>query len=150
MWKMHLVLCALVTILFGKNTFLHTSAATAKVAQRRTVIITGANRGIGLAAVKALAETNEWNIVMACRSLERAEIAKKSIKSNENIETCQLDLSDLTSVKKFVTVWGSRPLHVLACNAGEYACIEVVAENCQTIMFVEHESVIMKKCRNAS
>lgn len=150
MRKMQWVFCAVVTILFGKNAVLPTSAATAKVAQRRTVIITGANRGIGLAAVKALAETNEWNIVMACRSLERAEIAKKSIKSNENIETCQLDLSDLTSVKKFVTVWGSRPLHVLACNAGEYACMEVVAKNYQTITFVEHVSVLMKKCRNAS
>lgn len=123
MRKMQLVLCAIVAIICSKNGGLYTSAATPKVGQRRTVIITGANRGIGLAAVKALAETKEWNIIMACRSLERAEIAKKSIKSNENIETCELDLSDLASVKKFATVWGSRPLHVLACNAGKYACI---------------------------
>ena len=128
MGKVHAVLCAVVTILFCKNAVLQTSAATPKVAQRRTVIITGANRGIGLAAVKALSETNEWNIVMACRSLEKAEIAKKAIKMNENIETCQLDLSDLTSVKKFATVWGSRPLHVLACNAGECPCMELAVK----------------------
>jgi hypothetical protein len=29
----------------------------------------GANRGIGLAAVKTLAKTEQWNIIMACRSI---------------------------------------------------------------------------------
>lgn len=93
-------------------------AATLNTA-RRTVIVTGANRGIGLAAVKALAATDQWNIVMACRSIEKAEAAKKSIVNNANVEICELDLSDLKSVKKFASDWGSRPLHVLACNAGK-------------------------------
>ena len=94
------------------------SAATPIASKRRTVIVTGANRGIGLAAVKALSTTNEWNIIMACRSLEKAERAKESIKSNEFIEICELNLSDLGSIKQFASKWGNRPLHVLACNAG--------------------------------
>ena len=94
------------------------SWAASVIPNRRTVIITGANRGIGLAAAKTLAATNEWNIVMACRSLERAEAAKKLIPNNQNVEVQALDLSDLKSVKKFANEWGSRPLHVLACNAG--------------------------------
>lgn len=99
------------------------SAATPIAAKRRTVIVTGANRGIGLAAVKALSTTNEWNIIMACRSLEKGERAKELIKSNEFIEVCELDLSDLRSVKKFASKWGNRPLHVLACNAGVHTRI---------------------------
>jgi NAD(P)-dependent dehydrogenase (short-subunit alcohol dehydrogenase family) len=55
---------------------------------------------------------------MACRSVEKAEAARKLIKNGADIEICELDLSDLVSVKKFATTWGSRPLHVLACNAG--------------------------------
>lgn len=96
------------------------SAAASTIPKRRTVIITGANRGIGLAAAKTLAATNEWNIVMACRSLERAEAAKKTIPNNQCVEVLALDLSDLKSVKKFASEWGSRPLHVLACNAGKF------------------------------
>ena len=97
------------------------SAAASITPKRRTVIITGANRGIGLAAAKTLAATNEWNIVMACRSLERAEAAKKTIPNNQCVEVLALDLSDLKSVKKFASEWGSRPLHVLACNAGKFS-----------------------------
>lgn len=82
-----------------------------------TVIVTGSNRGIGLAAIKTLALTNEWNIIMACRSVEKAEISRKLIKS-DNIEVIELDLSDLKSVKRFASQWGNRPLNVLACNAG--------------------------------
>ena len=35
--------------------------------QKPTVIITGASSGLGLAATKALADTGEWHIIMACR-----------------------------------------------------------------------------------
>jgi protochlorophyllide reductase len=86
---------------------------------KRTVIITGANRGVGLAAVKALAATDEWNIIMACRSRGRAEKAKASIPiGRENVDVKELDLANLKSVQKFASEWGSKPLHVLACNAG--------------------------------
>lgn len=110
------VICILCCLL--SSLILLASAASLNAA-RRTVIVTGANRGIGLAAVKALATTDQWTIVMACRSTEKAEIAKKSIANNANVEICELDLSDLKSVKKFAADWGSRPLHVLACNAGK-------------------------------
>lgn len=88
---------------------------------RRTVIVTGANSGVGFEATRQLAATNEWNIVMACRSLDKAEKAKAKIiglGSGDNIEVAQLDLADLKSVKSFCQQWGQRPLHVLACNAG--------------------------------
>ena len=111
-----LICCALILELTGSSIF--TSAAATSAVKRRTVIVTGANRGIGLAAVKVLSTTNEWNIVMACRSIEKADSARKLIKINEFIEICELDLSDLRSVKKFAAMWGNRPLHVLACNAG--------------------------------
>lgn len=117
------VFCLLILLQLACRSVLISAAAPSSL-KRKTVIVTGANRGIGLAAVKALAATNEWNIVMACRSIENAENARKSIKNSDVIEICQLDLADLRSVKKFAADWGNRPLHVLACNAGMRMFVE--------------------------
>lgn len=72
-----------------------------------------------MSAAVILAATNEWNIILACRSIERGQQAIKSIKIGaENIQLCQLDLSDLNSVKSFAKQWGSKPIDCLALNAG--------------------------------
>ena len=91
--------------------------------KRRTVIITGGNRGIGLSAVKQLAATNEWTVVMASRDLQRAKAALSSIPKQEgqgNVEIEELDLADLESVADFCSRWKQqgRKIDVLACNAG--------------------------------
>eukprot|EP01035_Chromulina_nebulosa_P018737 gene18737-24502_t len=88
---------------------------------KRTVIITGANRGIGLETTRILASTNEWNIIAACRCVEATSKAFQSIKSGtDNINIYELDLNDLKSVKTFVNnIKASKlPIDVLACNAG--------------------------------
>ena len=86
---------------------------------RRTVIITGANSGVGFEACKVLAATGQWDVIMACRSRSKAETAKAKLGPNgANVEIRQLDLADLASVKQFCQNWGNRPLHVLANNAG--------------------------------
>jgi len=85
----------------------------------KTAIITGANSGVGFAGAKQLAATNEWRVVLACRSLEKAERARAQMPNPDNVEVRLLDLADLASVKKFCDEWGpARPLHVLALNAG--------------------------------
>jgi len=90
-----------------------------KRSTKKTVIVTGGNSGIGLAAAKELAATGRWNIVLACRSLEKANMAMDSISNGkENVEARQLDLSDLKSVEKFSREWGNRQLDCLALNAG--------------------------------
>lgn len=88
---------------------------------RRTVIITGANSGIGFQGVKQLAETGNWNVIMACRNKILAEKALSRIsKGRENCEVQLLDLASLDDVRRFCTEWKKqkRPLHVLAANAG--------------------------------
>lgn len=87
---------------------------------KKTCIITGANRGIGLAAVKQLAVTNEWNIIMACRSKDNIDMALRQItKGQANCFPEILDLADLDSVKSFCDRWKkSGSIDVLACNAG--------------------------------
>ena len=89
----------------------------------KTCLITGANRGIGLAATKQLAESGDWKIIAACRSTERAEKAifgKLSSSAQSNVEILKLDLEDLDQIKLFCNDWkkSKQKLDVLVCNAG--------------------------------
>ena len=49
------------------------TAATAATKSRRTAIITGASSGLGKQATRALAESGNWHVVMACRSTDKAQ-----------------------------------------------------------------------------
>jgi len=86
---------------------------------KKTVIITGASSGIGLTATRMLASTNEWHVVMACRSLDKTNEAMKTITVGiVNIEVSQLDLTDLHTIQDFIKRWGNRPIDCLVLNAG--------------------------------
>ncbi|MGH0123260.1 UNVERIFIED_CONTAM: hypothetical protein FKN15_011479 [Acipenser sinensis] len=69
----------------------------------KTVIITGANTGIGKETALDLARRGA-RIIMACRDMEKAEGAQKEIiaeSGNENIIVKKLDLSDTKSIREF-------------------------------------------------
>lgn len=94
-----------------------------KTLRKGNVIITGASSGLGLATAKALAETGQWNIIMACRNFLKAERAAKSAGiAKENYTVMHLDLASLDSVQQFVDNLRRRntPLDVLVCNAAVY------------------------------
>ncbi|MDP2275861.1 MAG: SDR family NAD(P)-dependent oxidoreductase [Archangium sp.] len=81
----------------------------------KTMLVTGANTGLGLATVKTLTKLGA-TVVMACRDLKRGNAARAGVQGNT--ELLQLDLSSLAEVERFVKAWGSRPLDVLINNAG--------------------------------
>jgi protochlorophyllide reductase len=94
-----------------------------KTLRKGNVIITGASSGLGLATAKALAETGQWNIIMACRNFLKAERAAKSAGiAKENYTVMHLDLASLDSVRQFVDSLRRQdiPLDVLVCNAAVY------------------------------
>jgi len=66
----------------------------------KTYVITGANSGIGLEAAKLLG-AGGGNIVMACRSLEKAEAAQRELARDAKgeVSLVQLDLSDMASIR---------------------------------------------------
>lgn len=90
--------------------------------QNRTFLVTGANSGIGLALVEALAARNA-HLVLACRSEARARPVIESLRSRYralDITYLQVDLSDLGSVRKAAAAFlaTGHPLDVLVNNAG--------------------------------
>ena len=67
----------------------------------RTALITGANSGLGLETARALAQRGA-RVVLACRSLERAEQARAELQADCSGEliALQLDLAELESVRR--------------------------------------------------
>ncbi len=93
--------------------------------QEKTVIITGANSGLGFACARAIAASGQnWTIVMACRNAKKGEAAKRRIAAetgHTNITVLELDLASLASVRGFVDRFDQAalpPLRGLVNNAG--------------------------------
>lgn len=83
----------------------------------RTVIVTGANSGIGRQAASALAAAGA-RVVLAVRSRERGERAAAAMTGTTEVR--ELDLGDLASVRRFAEAW-TGPVDVLINNAGVMA-----------------------------
>jgi NAD(P)-dependent dehydrogenase (short-subunit alcohol dehydrogenase family) len=91
----------------------------------RTVIVTGANSGLGFEASRALA-TRGARVVMACRSTERGAEAADRIRGSvpaASLAVLELDLADLRSVRRFASIvreWYDA-IDLLVNNAGVMA-----------------------------
>ncbi|MBT2560232.1 SDR family NAD(P)-dependent oxidoreductase [Pedobacter sp. ISL-68] len=88
----------------------------------KTVIITGANSGIGFETAKTLYEKGAY-VILACRDIVKAKSAIVEIEkqpTSGKLEAAQLDLSSLSSVSHFAQVFKEKgiSLHLLINNAG--------------------------------
>lgn len=90
-----------------------------------TLIVTGANSGLGLATVQHFAHNEMATIIMACRSMTRCENAKQQIYDNlgnevvkANLRPMSLDLSKKSSVEAFAKKLQNQPIDILINNAG--------------------------------
>src|SRR4051794_18533441 len=83
----------------------------------RTVVVTGANSGIGLVTARELARVGA-HVVLAVRDDERGRVAAATIVGSTEVRP--LDLADLSSVRRFAAAW-TGDLDVLINNAGVMA-----------------------------
>jgi protochlorophyllide reductase len=91
------------------------------VTQPRTVIVTGASSGLGLAATESLCKRGYF-VIAAVRDTEKmnAVAAERGI-SFDKFAAMELDLTSLQSVKDFVTKMPRNiPINDIICNAGIY------------------------------
>jgi NAD(P)-dependent dehydrogenase (short-subunit alcohol dehydrogenase family) len=91
----------------------------------RTVLVTGATSGLGLAAAVALAGAGA-RVLLAARDPERGEAALQQVlrDGGPGVELVELDLADLASVRRAAADVRERTgdaLHVLMNNAGVMA-----------------------------
>ncbi|XP_049421019.1 retinol dehydrogenase 12, like [Epinephelus fuscoguttatus] len=92
----------------------------------KTVVITGANTGIGKETAIDLAKRGA-KVIMACRDMEKAQAAVKEVienSGNENVVCMKLDLADSKSIQEFAeAINKDEPkLNILINNAGVMVC----------------------------
>ncbi|XP_044113568.1 retinol dehydrogenase 13 isoform X1 [Neovison vison] len=92
----------------------------------KTVIVTGANTGIGKQTAMELARRG-GNVILACRDMEKCEAAAKDIRGetlNHRVRARHLDLASLKSIREFAAkiTEEEKQVHVLVNNAAVMRC----------------------------
>ena len=83
----------------------------------RTVVVTGANSGVGLATAAAFAVAGA-RVILACRNVDKGKSAAATLA--DTVEVRALDLASLASVREFASSI-DEPVDVLVNNAGVMA-----------------------------
>lgn len=109
----------------------------------KTIIVTGANTGLGFETARCLASRGA-TVVLACRNSKLGEAAVDKIKSaipNASVSFIPLDLGSLKSVKDFAHLFQEKfkRLDVLINNAAVMACPKsVTLDGIETQFGVNH------------
>ena len=83
----------------------------------KTVLITGSNRGIGLAFAEHYANDANWRVIATCRRPEQAEDLKALDASHENFEIGLLDVTNEEHISGLAARYAEQPIDLLINNA---------------------------------
>lgn len=114
----------------------------------QTVVVTGANTGLGFEAAKHAVALSAKKVILACRSLEKGEAAKNAIENSTKrtgiVEVWELDLGSYDSVKAFAKrANGLERLDVLLENAGINTRVFRMAEDNESTITVNVVSTFL-------
>ena len=84
-----------------------------------TILITGANRGLGLEFTRQYAYLG-WQVVACCRDPDNAVELAQLAGSTDLVQMHELDVTQPEQVKRLATELRGRPLEILLNNAGTY------------------------------
>ncbi|RIA99715.1 hypothetical protein C1645_800460 [Glomus cerebriforme] len=119
--------------------------------ERKVIVLTGANTGLGFEALKQLLQhSTSYHLILAVRNIPETEkaIATLTIPSHHNIEISKLDLSSFTSVKSFAQGLLTRdpilPLNILILNAATVkSTLSKTEDNLETTFQTNHLSYFL-------
>ena len=110
------------TILLSLSVCLLASLVPANAAEpthqeRATVLITGANRGIGLGFVRSYGERG-WRVIATCRDPAQATELAEFANEHPNVSIMQLDVSSASETAALAQALNGQPIDLLINNAG--------------------------------
>ena len=82
-----------------------------------TLLITGANRGIGLEFVRQYSAL-DWNIIATARDPKKARELQALADADPNIVIEALDITDHTRIEWLADIYADQPIDILLSNAG--------------------------------
>lgn len=88
-------------------------------AAQPTVLITGSNRGLGLAFTEHYAKRG-WNVIATTRSPESAKELAVLADKHERVRVEQLDVTDYARIVALADAYAGTPIDVVINNAGIY------------------------------
>ncbi|GHA35241.1 SDR family oxidoreductase [Photobacterium aphoticum] len=91
-----------------------------------TVLITGANRGLGLEFARQYAEKG-WQVLATCRTPETADHLQTLAKTHTDIELLRVDVTDEADILALASHLSGRAIDHLILNAG------VLGDDCATL-----------------
>ena len=84
-----------------------------------TILVTGANRGLGYEFVKQYSETG-FNVLACCRNISQAKNLKILAEESKNIEIYELDVGNIKNIMSLSKQLEDKKIDVLINNAGIY------------------------------
>jgi len=96
--------------------------ASANEHEAKTVLITGANRGLGLEFAKQYAAAG-WHVIGTARTPSEADELKAL-----DVDVRQLDVADSESIARLARDLGDRPIDLLINNAGIFPRVSTLEE----------------------
>jgi NAD(P)-dependent dehydrogenase (short-subunit alcohol dehydrogenase family) len=101
----------------------HNTGATMANFANKSVLVTGANSGLGFEAAAQLAEAGYGRVILACRTTEKAETARRQLVERvgrDPFETLAVDVADVSSSEAAAAELIARrqPIDALLLNAG--------------------------------
>lgn len=85
-----------------------------------SILITGANRGLGLEFCRQYGEQGWWRIFACCRDPESATQLQALAKEWPHLTIHQLDVADFAQIDQLAEQLKHEPLSILLSNAGIY------------------------------
>jgi NAD(P)-dependent dehydrogenase (short-subunit alcohol dehydrogenase family) len=92
-------------------------SAAAATSSPAVALVTGANRGIGLALSTVLADKG-WHVIATCRDPEHADELKALSAKHPGVTIDRLDVTDNAALDALAAKYRGQPIDVLINNAG--------------------------------